>query len=108
MRATLLDINECMEKSPCDENAQCTNTPGSFTCDCNEGYSGNGMTCAGQYVNAEDANLCLCVTFMHAPYCYFKHGQMPLNLSEHLSQQASYNMDAPTLSLFIALERFLL
>ena len=43
-----LDIDECQEQSPCDSNAQCANTPGSFTCACNEGYSGDGRTCTGQ------------------------------------------------------------
>ena len=61
-----IDIDECVEQSPCDSNAECTNTPGSFTCACNEGYSGDGMTCAGEYFNAADANLCLCVAFMPA------------------------------------------
>ena len=61
-----IDIDECKGLSLCDGNAQCTNTIGSFTCACNEGYSGNGMTCTGQNFNAEDSNLCLCVTFMHA------------------------------------------
>ena len=58
------DINECEGPSPCDENAQCANTPGSFTCACNEGYSGDGMTCAGQNFPVEDAFLCLCFNFM--------------------------------------------
>ena len=44
------DIHECEVASPCDENANCVNTPGSFICTCNEGYSGNGFTCTGQYV----------------------------------------------------------
>ena len=48
------DINECEGPSPCDENAQCANTIGSFTCACNEGYSGDGMTCTGQNFNAEN------------------------------------------------------
>ena len=61
MLATLLDLNECEGPSPCDGNAQCTNTIGSFSCDCNEGYSGDGMTCTGLNFNAEDANLCLCI-----------------------------------------------
>ena len=58
MRATLLDINECVEQSPCDDNAACTNTPGSFTCVCNGGFSGNGITCTGQNFTVEDVNLC--------------------------------------------------
>ena len=55
MRATLLDIDECVEQSPCDDNAVCTNTPGSFTCVCNGGFSGNGLTCTGQNYTVEDA-----------------------------------------------------
>ena len=43
------DINECVEQSPCDQNAQCTNSIGSFTCACNNGYRGDGLTCTGQY-----------------------------------------------------------
>ena len=62
------DINECVEQSPCDENAQCANTPGSFTCACNEGYSGDGMTCTGQNFPVEDANLCLCVNYELSQY----------------------------------------
>ena len=55
--ATLLDIDECVEQSPCDGNAVCTNTIGSFTCACNDGYSGNGMTCRGENFTVEDASL---------------------------------------------------
>jgi len=38
------DDNEC-DLDPCDENASCTNTLGSFTCECNEGFVGDGFTC---------------------------------------------------------------
>ena len=41
------DIDECVEGSPCDENAVCHDEDGSFTCVCNEGYSGNGIVCTG-------------------------------------------------------------
>lgn len=46
------DINECAEEStPCLTNAICQNTPGSFTCACQEGYDGDGQTtpCTSMY-----------------------------------------------------------
>ena len=39
------DINECVSVRPCDSNATCIDTPGSFNCTCNGGFTGNGMTC---------------------------------------------------------------
>jgi len=32
------DIDECLESSPCGSPHNCTNTPGSYTCDCAAGY----------------------------------------------------------------------
>ena len=44
-----LDIDECLKESSheCDLNATCINTPGSYTCLCRNGYTGDGKTCAG-------------------------------------------------------------
>ena len=43
-----VDIDECQANSHnCDSNATCTNTPGSFTCACNSGYTGDGESCTG-------------------------------------------------------------
>eukprot|EP01084_Bolivina_argentea_P109137 195061_1 len=40
------DFDECdVNTHDCDVNAFCTNTDGSFTCECNSGYSGDGKTC---------------------------------------------------------------
>ena len=43
---TCVDIDECSNNSnKCDENAICTNTIGSYTCQCKEGFTGNGHYC---------------------------------------------------------------
>ena len=42
------DIDECStETSPCDENANCTNSDGSYNCTCKLGFTGDGTTCKG-------------------------------------------------------------
>ena len=43
------DINECAspETNDCDPNAECSNAEGSYTCSCNEGYTGDGRNCTG-------------------------------------------------------------
>ena len=40
------DIDECLS-NPCDANADCKNTIGSFTCKCRNGFNGDGLTCTG-------------------------------------------------------------
>ena len=52
-----LDINECVRNNPCDTNAQCTNTDGSYTCSCNAGYTGDGTICTGE----SNINILYCI-----------------------------------------------
>ncbi|CAH3153633.1 unnamed protein product, partial [Porites evermanni] len=41
------DADECLNNSHnCSENANCTNTEGSFNCSCKPGYIGNGHNCS--------------------------------------------------------------
>ena len=42
-------VDECANntKNNCDENATCTDTDRSFTCACNEGWTGDGVNCTG-------------------------------------------------------------
>ena len=44
----IADIDECMAATDNCDNANCDNTIGSFTCSCNQGYSGNGVNCVGK------------------------------------------------------------
>ena len=45
----LSDVDECSRGlDNCGNNSQCNNTVGSFSCRCNHGYSGDGVTCNGE------------------------------------------------------------
>ena len=45
-----LDINECETANPCDSNAVCTDSVGSFTCACNTGFMGDGFSCESKHM----------------------------------------------------------
>ncbi|XP_028395099.1 adhesion G protein-coupled receptor L4-like [Dendronephthya gigantea] len=42
---TCQDINECTVKNSCSKYSSCTNTEGSYHCNCLKGYTGNGLNC---------------------------------------------------------------
>ena len=45
----LSDKNECtLNGDSCHGNATCINTHGSYLCQCNNGYTGNGTACQGK------------------------------------------------------------
>ncbi len=45
----MVDVDECISDTDnCAITATCTNTPGNFICQCNEGYSGDGIACTGK------------------------------------------------------------
>jgi hypothetical protein len=54
-----IDDNECeigASRNICDTQATCTNTDGSYTCACNEGWTGTGITC----IDADDCEFSPC------------------------------------------------
>ena len=42
---TCKDLDECVLGSPCHSDATCLNSPGSYNCVCNVGYTGDGVIC---------------------------------------------------------------
>ena len=43
-----IDVDECVQNSTlCNINANCTNTDGSYMCQCQDGYEGDGINCTG-------------------------------------------------------------
>lgn len=56
------DVNEC-EARACHTHAICTNTRGSYECQCSAGFTGDGMNCSGRnclhwYTENIDSPLC--------------------------------------------------
>ena len=46
----ILAIDECStQQDDCHDNATCSDTDGSYTCSCNDGFTGDGFTCASEY-----------------------------------------------------------
>ena len=42
------DIDECAERlDDCHPNATCSNIIGSYQCDCDAGFEGDGLNCSG-------------------------------------------------------------
>ena len=43
-----VDIDECaVNNRGCSADAVCTDSEGGFSCECNEGFEGDGFTCTG-------------------------------------------------------------
>ena len=48
------DIDECeIDSDSCDVNAECSNTYGSYMCQCLPGFSGDGQSCSGKYTHSK-------------------------------------------------------
>ena len=45
-------MNECDDGTDdCHVNGNCLNNPGSFSCECKDGYSGSGRDCSSLYIS---------------------------------------------------------
>jgi hypothetical protein len=52
-------VNECAAGThDCQANSTCVDTPESFTCQCNAGFTGNGDTCSAQVACGVTPSLC--------------------------------------------------
>jgi len=61
-----VDINECENGDDnCNENANCTNTEGSFNCTCNLGYTGDGVICTSKLPLANCFGNCYLMFLYH-------------------------------------------
>ncbi|KAH7731862.1 CRE-FBN-1 protein [Aphelenchoides avenae] len=53
-----VDINECSKHGVCDKRATCVNTPGSYKCECDEGFTGDGQICTPLMSCLESDEIC--------------------------------------------------
>ena len=68
-------MNECDPASGqarCDKNAVCTNTDGSFSCTCSQGFAGDGFTCRGRLSVVSHSVFALyCLSFFYYFSCFY-------------------------------------
>jgi hypothetical protein len=57
-----LDIDECSGINDCHPDAICTDTMGSYTCECKPGFNGDGRSCASREELIFFFNICECLT----------------------------------------------
>ena len=57
-----IDIDEC-QREPCNQNANCENMPGNFSCTCKTGYSGDAASCVDYDECATESHNCQIETF---------------------------------------------
>ena len=85
---TVLDINECSSNNVgCSTNAVCTNTPGSFTCACSSGYTGNGVSCSGKNLLSVSISS---PAFARLTHCYVTLLIIDFNFLNQSHQASSY------------------
>lgn len=65
------DINECeIGAHNCDRHATCTNTAGSFKCNCAPGWIGNGLKCTGNNMKLAEVLSVVIFYFINADLLY--------------------------------------
>jgi len=64
------DIDECVTANPCDVNAVCTNTDGSYYCTCNAGYR----------LSTTNPNVCVGKRVHNISYIYISSSPFPLKV----------------------------
>jgi len=42
-----VDVDECKKPDICPYNSRCENLPGSYSCECDDGYKLTGQKCEG-------------------------------------------------------------
>ena len=52
------DIDECNTLKPCGANSHCTNSPGSFKCDCKPGFEGDAIDGCTDIDECQDTSPC--------------------------------------------------
>ena len=70
-----------MNETCSNVNAECVNSVGSYSCQCMQGYTGDGDNCTGQSNNIVSSIQAYHLTckqiFIVLPYCYILHMSIP-------------------------------
>ena len=59
------DISNCDNDDGCHDNATCVDGNGSYTCNCTEGFTGDGFNCTGKFFLGCNKSSCARMYFQH-------------------------------------------
>ena len=65
-------MDECKGNHSCHVNATCTNALGSYECQCQAGYTGNGQNCTGDNLSLRNSAILSSLNILRiTPGCAF-------------------------------------
>ena len=78
---SVVDIDECATNpNLCHTNAACDNTAGSYVCQCNEGFTGDGMNCSGEILYmCTGRHVCVYVVYVRVRYNVFLYTHLDID-----------------------------
>ena len=98
---TCEDINECIVDDICSANSQCVNNDGSYTCPCDAGYEGDGLSgscvdideCSSEEDDCNDVSNCVNTAGSYECECHIGYVKNTENICVDIDECETNDID---------------